>query len=212
MSESNHDTGGVKAETSSWSRFWSRLTAEPEPSIAHRLYDRLVRHARFPIYYGRLGVPDTPEGRFEVLALHVGLAVRKLSSQGDEGRKAGQALFDLMVADLDMNLRELGVGDLSVGKQVKRLAQQFYARLAVLSDAFDDDRHDVLSPMLQTNVVASSPSASEQAAALADIVVALSEALDRHDPVELMAGKVILPDEPALTAIVDRKRLNGAEQ
>ena len=57
-----------------------------------------------------------------------------------------------MVADLDQNLRELGVGDLSVGKQVKRLAGQFYARLAVLNEAFDEGRIDALSPMLETNV------------------------------------------------------------
>ena len=171
-----------------------------------------MRHARFPVYFGKLGAPDTPEGRFEILALHVGLAVRRLCSLGEEGQQTAQALFDLMVADLDSNMRELGVGDLSVGKQVKRLARQFYARLAALNEAFDDGRDDILVPMLQTNVVTVSPSAPKQAEALADIVIALKKALDRHGPADLMAGEVRLPDEQALIASIDDKRQSGADE
>ena len=124
----------------------------PNPRSRIRLYETLVPHARFSIYYRHLGVPDTPEGRFEILALHVGLTVRRLLALDDEGRAVGQALFDLMIADLDMNLRELGVGDLSVGKQVKRLAGLFYARLSVLNEVFDEGQTEALAPMLRTNV------------------------------------------------------------
>ena len=203
MSENNHDTAKIQRAGSSWSSFWSRFVAEPEPSIAHKLYDRLVRHARFPIYFERLGVPDTPEGRFEVLALHVGLAVRKLCSLGEDGRTIGQALFDLMVADLDMNLRELGVGDLSVGKQVKRLAGQFYARLSVLNEAFDNGRMQALAPMLQTNIIGAAAS-PERLAHLVDIVIALESALDHGAPVDLKAGTITLPDEQNLLGLGDQ--------
>ncbi|MGI9486160.1 MAG: ubiquinol-cytochrome C chaperone family protein [Geminicoccaceae bacterium] len=208
MNENNHDTAEIETPGSPWRRFLSRFVAKPEPSIAHRLYDRLVRHARFPFYYDRLGVPDTPEGRFEILSLHVGLTVRKLYSfDGDklngDGRMLGQALFDLMVADLDVNLRELGVGDLSVGKQVKRLAGQFYARLAVLNEVFDEGRGDGLAPMLETNVYGAAASDPEKSAHLARIVTALKEALDSQPLADLREGKISLPDERTLSTLGD---------
>lgn len=211
MNENNHatsKTGTVTIESagSPWSRFWARFVADPEPSVAHRLYETLVQHARFPIYFDRLGVPDTPEGRFEVLALHIGLVVRRLCSLDDEGRATGQALFDLMVADLDSNLRELGVGDLSVGKQVKRLASHFYARLNVLTEAFDQDRLDALSPMLETNLFGSASPPPGAIPHLVDILQALEEALSRQPKDEVKAGQITLPDEGELIALGDRQR------
>jgi len=203
MSENNHDTSKIRTEGSSWSRFWSRLAIAPEPSAAHRLYDRLVRHARFLIYYDRLGVPDTPEGRFEILALHVGLTVRKLCSLDRDGQAVGQALFDLMVTDLDSNLRELGVGDLSVGKQVKRLAGQFYARLATLHEAFDDGRVEALAPMLTTNVYGATTARPECVAHLVEIVVTLKDALEQAAQADLMSGRITLPGEQTLIALGD---------
>ena len=204
MEQNSHDKGGNGTARSPWRTFWSRFVTEPEPSIAHRLYDPLVRHARLPLYYDRLGVPDTPEGRFEVLALHVALVVRKLFRDDEESRLLGQSLFDLMIADLDVNLRELGVGDLSVGKQVKRLAGQFYARLAVLDDAFNDGRTEALTPMLETNVHGAASPPPEEIKHLAAIVVALEAALDRQPIAELKTGLVALPDEPALLALGSR--------
>ncbi|MGI9418841.1 MAG: ubiquinol-cytochrome C chaperone family protein [Geminicoccaceae bacterium] len=206
MNENNHAAStfaSAKTGTagSSWSRFWSRFVAEPEPSIAHRLYEPLVRHARFPIYFERLDVPDTPEGRFEVLALHVGLVMRRLCGLDEEGRAAGQALFDLMVADLDGNLRELGVGDLSVGKQVKRLAGQFYARLAVLDEAFDEERPDALVPMLETNVFGAKQAPQGAVAHLAAILQALEEALASQSADDVKAGRITLPDEAELVTL-----------
>lgn len=205
MNENNHDTTEISPNSSSWRRFWSRFIVAPEPSTAHRLYDRLVRHARFPLYYDSLGVPDTPEGRFEILALHVGLLVRKLCSLDEQGRAIGQGLFDLMIADLDMNLREIGVGDLSVGKQVKRLAGQFYARLAVLDEAFDQGRIEALQPMLQTNVYGAASPTPDRLTHLVDIVAALMAAMDRQPAADLKAGQITLPSEEALSALGSRQ-------
>lgn len=205
MNENNHDSPKVQTGRSAWGRFWSRLVAEPEQTIAHRLYEVLVKHARLAVYYQKLDVPDTPEGRFEILALHVGLTVRRLFSLGPPGRQTGQELFDLMVADLDVNLRELGVGDLSVGKQVKRLAGQFYARLAALNEAFDDGRLETLSPALATNVYGTTPSSPDQVASLVDILVALKEAMDDQSSDDLMEGRITLPDERALLTLIDKR-------
>lgn len=209
MNENNHDTAKTVSSGSTWGRFWSRLAAETEPSVAHRLYERLVQHARFPLYYQDLGVADTPEGRFEILALHVGLVVRKLYSIGKDGETIGQALFDLMVADLDMNLRELGVGDLSVGKQVKRLASHFYARLAVLNEAFDDGRMDALEPMLTTNVFAGGKAEPVAVSHLTAIVIALKEDLDRQSSADLKSGRLTLPDEATLNGLSEPQPISA---
>lgn len=196
MTENNHDHGEALHLGSSWARIWARFRRKSGPSTTHKIYSMLVHRARDPLYYDQLGVADIPEGRFEILALHVGLVIRRLGRDGEKARSLAQSLFDLMFADLDMNLRELGVGDLSVGKQVKRLAAQFYARLDVLNEAFDQQDHQRLRPMLVTNVYngAATPSAS-QLDQLINLLVALEQCLDRQDTNELMKGVLVLPQD-----------------
>ena len=94
----------------------------------HDLYASIVEKARDPAFYGVLGVPDTVDGRFDMIVLHLMLLLRRLRGQGDAAERRGQELFDLMFKDMDQSLRELGVGDMSVGKHVKRMAQAFYGR------------------------------------------------------------------------------------
>ena len=97
--------------------------------VAERVYRDLVKQARTPLFYRDLGVPDTPEGRFEMVGLHAALVVRRLRSAGAPGSALAQELFDLLFADVDEGLRHIGIGDLAVGKHVRRLAGYFYARL-----------------------------------------------------------------------------------
>ncbi len=94
----------------------------------HDLYASIVEKARDPAFYGVLGVPDTVDGRFDMIVLHLMLVLRRLRGQGEAAERRGQELFDLMFKDMDQSLRELGVGDMSVGKHVKRMAQAFYGR------------------------------------------------------------------------------------
>lgn len=138
-----------------------------------------------------LGVPDTPEGRFELLALHAALIIRRLRAAGPAGQALGQELFDLMFVDVDLNLRELGVGDLSVGKYVKRLARNFYARLAALDAALASGERDALVPMLETNVYRGGPPPGPaRVAALADYLFSVATALDLQADDRLLAGEV----------------------
>src|SRR5437868_7409072 len=117
---------------------------KPRPAqIAGRaLYAAAVAQARTPGLYAELGAPDTPEGRFEVYSLHVYLLLERLKGQGPQAADTAQALFDTYVSSLDNSLRELGVGDTSVGKRMRKLGEAFYGRvnayekaLAVLPDA-----------------------------------------------------------------------------
>lgn len=93
------------------------------------LYGAIVRQARTPRLFSDLGVPDTVDGRFEMVALHAFLVMRRL--KGASGAAAtSQALFDVMFDDMDVSLREMGAGDMGVGKRVKAMVQAFYGRVA----------------------------------------------------------------------------------
>jgi cytochrome b pre-mRNA-processing protein 3 len=161
---------------------------------ADQLYLDLVGHARNPYFYGPLGVPDTPEGRFEMVALHAALLLRRLRGEGMEGQELGQELFDLMFADLDVNLREMGVGDLSVGRYVKRLARNFFARIAALDGALPAPDLAAIRTMLRSNVYHGGPApAPAQVDAMTTYLIELDRALAIKPATALVAGRVEFP-------------------
>jgi cytochrome b pre-mRNA-processing protein 3 len=180
-----------------------RAARAARQAAAERLYRDLVGVARAPRFFREIGVPDTPEGRFEMIGLHAALVLLRLRREGAEGRALGQALFDLMMADVDQNLRELGVGDLSVGKQVKRLAGQFYARLHALDTALGDGaatggaEADRLRAALCANVWLGGPEPSaDQVASLADHLLRCRRRLDQGCASGLLQGEAAF-DGPA---------------
>ncbi len=131
--------------------FASWFRPSPLESGAHRLYARVVEQARAPAFYAAYGVPDTLDGRFEMVVLHVFVALRRMKRDGAATSALAQALFDAMFDDMDRSLREIGVGDLSVGKRVKDMARGLYGRIAAY-DAGLDDAGDALVEALARNV------------------------------------------------------------
>ena len=115
-----------------------RLFGGTRPAVerGRRLYAAASAQARQPAFYAEAGVPDTPTGRFELYTLHVVLVLHRLKGQGTEAAETAQALFDAYVKSLDHALRELGVGDLSVGKKMRRLGEAIYGRVKNYDDAF----------------------------------------------------------------------------
>ena len=102
----------------------------PRPSAlaGRRLYTAAVAQARTPAFYARMGAADSVEGRFEVYTLHVVLLLRRFKGQGSAAAEISQALFDTYIRALDDALREMGVGDLAVGKKMRKLGEAFYGR------------------------------------------------------------------------------------
>jgi len=88
----------------------------------------VVEQARSPVLYEALGCPDTIEGRFELYTLHLMLLLERLRAGGEAAGDISQALFDTYLKGLDDALREMGVGDLAVGKKMRRLGEAFYGR------------------------------------------------------------------------------------
>lgn len=96
------------------------------------IYGMIVTQAREPIFYRDLGVPDTVNGRFDLLLLHLWLLLRRLRTvQGAPGgaTELSQALFDRFCEDMDDNLREMGVGDQAVPKRMRAFGEAFYGRV-----------------------------------------------------------------------------------
>ena len=98
-------------------------------SAAEKLYKKIVERAREPDLYTDCGVPDSVDGRFELLTLHVFLVLRRLKKRHGIGNELGQALFDVMFKDMDLSLREMGAGDIGVGKRIKVMVGAFYGRI-----------------------------------------------------------------------------------
>jgi cytochrome b pre-mRNA-processing protein 3 len=105
-----------------------------KPRIAPRgtietIYGMIVTQAREPLFYRDLGVPDTVNGRFDLLVLHLWMVLGRLKALPG-GDSPSQALFDRFCIDMDDNLREMGVGDLTVPKRMQAFGEAFYGRAA----------------------------------------------------------------------------------
>jgi cytochrome b pre-mRNA-processing protein 3 len=119
---------------------------------AFALYHVIVARARQEPFYTAWGVPDTPDGRLELIGLHAALLMRRLRSEGEAGKVVAQDLFDVMFADVDRNIREQGVGDLSVGKHVKAAAKTFLARFRALDPCLDAEDAPAVAAILERNI------------------------------------------------------------
>ena len=164
--------------------FKSHARAAP----VRRVYDAIVAQARQPALYAGLAVPDTVSGRFDMIVLHVFVVLDRLR-QGDAAARAfAQSLTDELFSDMDRSLREMGVGDLSVAKKVRRMAEVFHGRLTAYAAARTASAED-LAATLKRNVYAGEDAAGN-ARRLAVYVAAASHAIAGTAIADLMAGRV----------------------
>jgi cytochrome b pre-mRNA-processing protein 3 len=165
--------------------FSGRNSAREAAEIA---YGRVVEQAREPVFFTYYGVPDTLDGRFELICLHAFLYLHRLKSDRPQANRFCQTLFDRMFADFDRSLREIGVGDLSVGKHVKRMARAFYGR--VLSyEAGLAGNDSVLTAALARNLFGTADAPPSAAEAMAAYVRAVVRGLSSQPTMDLLAGQ-----------------------
>ncbi len=168
---------------------------KPHERVGFQLYGAAVAAARRPVLFDAIGVPDTLDGRFDLICLHASLLVRRLRRDADpRGPAIAQALFDAMFADMDINLREMGVSDLAVGKRVKRMWEAFHGRASAYEAALDATDAAALAEALSRNVWrgAAPEGGAERLAALA---LAAEAALSAQPFAALAAGEARFPDE-----------------
>ena len=102
---------------------------------AAKLYGAIVAQARLPVFYQGFGVPDTLEGRFLMLSLHLFAVLHRLKREGPIALGLAQELSDRFSEDMETVLREIGVGDLSIPKKVRGLAASSAALLQAYEEA-----------------------------------------------------------------------------
>ncbi|HLZ06472.1 MAG TPA: ubiquinol-cytochrome C chaperone family protein [Bradyrhizobium sp.] len=161
-----------------------------KPRLAPRgtieaIYGMIVTQAREPLFYRDLGVPDTVNGRFDLLLLHLWMVLRHLRTISG-GTELAQALFDHFCADMDANLREMAVGDLAVPKKMQALGEAFYGRSAAYDMALADSP-EALSLAICKNVLDGGN--IEGARRLAAYALAAMASLDKESDVTRL-GKV----------------------
>jgi cytochrome b pre-mRNA-processing protein 3 len=170
----------------------SLFRRKPSRNAAQALYGEIVHAARAESFYAGWGVPDTLDGRFEMILLHAYLALRRLKA-APATADFSQELFDVMFADLDRNLREMGASDLGVGRQVKTMAQSFYGRIRAYDRGLSGEEN--LERALQRNLFGTAKPAPAQLAAAASYLRRQEAAL-AGTPVEaLLRGELPLAAE-----------------
>lgn len=175
------------------SRLFSFGSRNGARQAAVALYRTIVSQARKPVFYRDFGVPDTLDGRFDMIILHAFLVSRRLKAENSNHSKdLNQALFDLMFSDMDNSLREIGVGDLSVGKKVKAMAQAYYGRIDAYDRGLAGDG-ETLSAALKRNLYASGDVRQEQVAAVATYIRRADAMLASQPADKLLAGHVDFP-------------------
>jgi cytochrome b pre-mRNA-processing protein 3 len=165
----------------------------PPRGTIEAIYGMIVTQAREPLFYRDLGVPDTVNGRFDLLLMHLWLVLRRLKSV-EAGSGLSQQLFDHFCGDMDDNLREMGVGDLTVPKRMQAFGEAFYGRTAAYDFGLSAGR-EALAQAFCKNIL--NGEKIEQARLLAGYAASAMTALDGLDDVVLVSGawKFPAPDE-----------------
>lgn len=161
----------------------------PPRGTIEAIYGMIVAQAREPLFYQGLGVPDTVNGRFDMVVLHLWMVLRRLRLTAD-GTEVAQAVFDHFCADLDDNLREMAVSDVAVPRRMKAFGEAFYGR-SIAYDSALAAGGDSLAQALARNILNTEDAAVGHP--LADYVRAAISELDTTTPSALAAGDVRFP-------------------
>lgn len=159
---------------------------------AGELYGAVVAQARDPAFYRALGVPDRPEGRYEMIVLHLFLLLERLRQDGLATRARARGVVETFVTDMDDCMREFGVGDLAVPKKVRRAAAGLYERAAAYRAALAHSDPDALALRLAEHAVPGQANAAG-AVALAGYTRRAMAHLERQSTADLLAGRISFP-------------------
>jgi cytochrome b pre-mRNA-processing protein 3 len=181
----------------------SRFRHSHRRQHASEAYRRIVAQARRPEFFKLCAVPDTIDGRFELICLHAFLYLRRIKDEPPPAGALGQYFFDEMFADFDRSLREMGTGDLSVGRHVKRMAQSFYGRIQAYESGLAKG-DSVLHAALQRNLFGTASATEPVLATMADYLRREDAGLRALGTAELLAGRVAFGPPPTELSEIPR--------
>jgi cytochrome b pre-mRNA-processing protein 3 len=164
----------------------------PAVEAGRALFRAVSDQSRRPIFYTDLGVADTVEGRFELMVLHLVLVLHRIKGEGTEAAETGQATFDAFLKNLDEGLRDMGVGDLSVGKKMRRLGEAVYGRIKGYDRALAAGTVE-LQGMIGRTLLEGRPDPAH-AADLARYALAAAAALARQPLSDVLGARLEWPE------------------
>jgi cytochrome b pre-mRNA-processing protein 3 len=185
---------------------WARTRTETGRR-ARRAYEAIVTQSRDPVFYDEMGVPDTIDGRFGVLVLHLFAAVERLSRAGEQGGKIARATVEAFITDVEDSMREVGIGDTSVPRRVKRAAIAYYDRRAFYRAGLLAGDRAALAATLATDIAGDA--SARCGLPLAHYLAASMAHLDALDDSAVTAGTLTFPGLSAAGAIPQPR--TGAE-
>ena len=177
---------------------FSLFPGNRQDTTIRALYGTIVAQARTPFFYRGYDVPDTVNGRFDMIVLHLALFLDRMEAGTEPMRELGQKIFDLFCREMDGHFREAGVSDLKVPKEMQQMAEAFYGRRSVYREALAAPDQEALEAALTRNVYLERPNAKAGAARLAAYVRAASQSLARENGLE--KGQLAWPDPGAISA------------
>jgi cytochrome b pre-mRNA-processing protein 3 len=160
---------------------------------ARSLYGSIVARARAPVFYADWGVPDTVQGRFEMIALHLVLMLRRLAAEGRAGERLARALTEEFVVDLDDAMREMTFGDLAVPREVKRAAAALFDRHQAYGAALDSPAGGSMAAAIRTQLSYLGCGEALDAEAIAAYVGRCASALAAEPAEAVLAGRAAWP-------------------
>jgi len=158
-----------------------------------RLHQSIQAQALRPDFYYEGGARDNFSGRFEMTCLHGTLVFRRLRTAGASGKALSQDVFDALFDGFDEALRDIGTGDLSVGKKIRKMGEAFYGRAKAYDAALAEDSEDLT---LQRALMRNLGVAEEEAGRFVRYVHSVEDTLKRHTDEQLLQGEVNWPRLP----------------
>ena len=167
------------------------------PHTISTLYGTIVAQARLPCFYREYGVADTVNGRFELLVLHLAMVLDR-TAEDRQLQKLGQALFDRFCQDMDHNLREMGVGDLAVPKEMQRMGEAFYGRAQAYRTAIAAADGETLANVVLRNIYDGASQVPAAPRRFADYIRCVARDLKAQPSGGFLSGEIHMPDPVAV--------------
>lgn len=162
-------------------------------ALVEKQYAQITQSARSAAFYSEMGAPDTVMGRFEMITLHLVLYLRRTGTAGEAAQGIAQEIVDAFFEDIDHSIRELGVGDTSVPKRMKKLARMFYGRAKSYGVALAAGDRDALVEALRRNLHPDSPDTAPSMGPLSDWMMTTARKLEDVSEETLAAGQLAFP-------------------
>jgi len=158
---------------------------------AEKLYQLIVERTRTPVFYEVFEVPDTVEGRFELLSLHAFLILQRLKQEGEGAAELSQATFDVMFENVDLNLREVGIGDIGLARRIKKMAEGFYGRVEAYEQAVEAEDSKALKAALERNLYGKPDTSEGSLEAISGYVMGCSQKLSVLPIEKMLSGEEV---------------------